>query len=70
MPMYDYKCTMCGTLFDELVIYSTTADNRIKCPKCDNPKVKRQLSAPYIPSNTGFEPACEKKGCSTPTGFT
>ena len=42
----------------------------IKCPKCDYPKVKRQLSATYIPSNTGFEPACEKQGCSTPTSFT
>ena len=34
MPMYDYKCTKCGTLFEELVISSTIADNQIKCPKC------------------------------------
>ena len=34
MPMYDYKCTKCGTLFEELVLSSTVADNQIKCPKC------------------------------------
>ena len=70
MPMYDYKCTKCGAVFEELVFSNTVADDQIKCPKCSHSKVKRQLSAPFIPANSGFEPACEKQGCSTPAGFT
>ena len=34
MPMYDYKCTKCGIVFEELVFSSTVADDQIKCPKC------------------------------------
>ncbi|SVB54421.1 uncharacterized protein METZ01_LOCUS207275 [marine metagenome] len=70
MPMYDYKCNKCGTLFEELVLSSTVADDQIKCPKCGGSKSKRQLSAPFISMNSGFEPACEKPACSTPVGYT
>ncbi|SVA61546.1 uncharacterized protein METZ01_LOCUS114400, partial [marine metagenome] len=30
MPMYDYKCTECDTLFEELVMSSSVADEQIK----------------------------------------
>ena len=70
MPMYDYKCTKCGTLFEELVMSSSVSDEQIKCPKCGHSRSERQLSAPFISVNTGFEPACEKPSCSTPVGYT
>ena len=69
MPMYDYKCTKCGTIFEELVFSSTETDNKIKCPKCDFSNVKRQLSAPFISANSGFEPTCETSDYNTPAGF-
>ena len=68
--MYDYKCTKCGTLFEELVFSSSEADIKVKCPKCDYPDVKRQLSAPFIALSSTFDPACEKQVCKTPVGFT
>ena len=68
MPMYDYKCRSCSQLFEELVFTSSMRDINITCPHCGAKNIERQLSAPAISTGASFEPACEKSGCSTPTG--
>ena len=68
MPMYDYKCTKCGTVFEELVFSSSMCDIDITCPNFGAENAERQLSAPAISTGASFEPACEKPWCSTPTG--
>ena len=44
MPIYGYACEDCGHSFDAL---QKIADDRLTvCPQCDQPKLKKQLSAP------------------------
>ncbi len=44
MPIYGYACEACGHSFDAL---QKISDNRLTvCPQCDQPKLKKQLSAP------------------------
>ena len=41
MPIYEYRCSACDHAFEELV---RSADERVACPACASPKVKRLLS--------------------------
>lgn len=44
MPIYGYACEDCGHSFDAL---QKISDDRLTvCPQCDQPKLKKQLSAP------------------------
>ena len=44
MPIYEFYCPDCNTLFN---FFSTTIDTtkRPACPKCNRPKLERQMSA-------------------------
>ena len=42
MPIYDYKCSSCGKIFEVLL----GPDERAACPQCGGNAVERQLSAP------------------------
>lgn len=44
MPIYGYACTSCGHTLDEL--QKIADDPLVDCPACENPGLKRQLSAP------------------------
>ncbi|MEW6264598.1 MAG: zinc ribbon domain-containing protein [Thermodesulfobacteriota bacterium] len=43
MPIYEYECTKCGQVFEELV---RNSESRINCPKCGSGKAKKLISAP------------------------
>ncbi len=45
MPIYDYKCTECGTLYDIFHKVREVPEDVI-CPSCKSPKHTRLLSAP------------------------
>lgn len=45
MPLYEYKCTKCGSKFEK--IESVTASEIKKCPKC-GARSERVLNAPAI----------------------
>ena len=50
MPIYEYRCTACGTEFEELV----RTDTKVACPKCRTTRVAKQLSVPArAPSGAG-----------------
>jgi putative FmdB family regulatory protein len=34
MPIYDYRCASCGTVFEDFVWGSTESWQRARCPKC------------------------------------
>lgn len=42
MPIYEYKCNACGNSFEYL--HFAGDDTPPQCPRCDSPKVERQLS--------------------------
>ncbi len=43
MPVYEYKCDSCGSVFSELTSISQR-DGGQKCPNCESTKVERLLS--------------------------
>lgn len=41
MPVYEYQCSDCGLVFEELV---RSSDERIACPRCGSEKTERRIS--------------------------
>jgi len=52
MPMYDFSCQNCRTIFEELLVKDEDA---AVCPKCGSGTTVRMLSAPS-PLKTGAFP--------------
>ncbi len=48
MPIYDYKCTACGHVFEELVKLGESPD----CPACHSSDLEKLRSLPSV-STTG-----------------
>jgi putative FmdB family regulatory protein len=70
MPMYDYRCNNCDEKFEELVLSSSTPDEEIVCPNCNENQSERLLSAPMV-STSGLSSstvASSSRGCGH-TGF-
>ncbi len=74
MPIYEYKCTKCGCVFEEISAYSTNGNGTHKCEKCGAP-AKRLISAPqvvfhgggfYVTDNRSSNPACDPVSPPTP----
>ena len=57
MPLFEYKCRECGTMFEKIVASSTT---RVACKKCQSSKVDKLLSVFAVGgtsrSQASFEP--------------
>lgn len=45
MPLYEYKCSECGFIFE--VLQKVNEQPQDKCPKCDG-SVKKVISAPTL----------------------
>ncbi|HAS87833.1 MAG TPA: zinc ribbon domain-containing protein [Desulfovibrio sp.] len=43
MPIYEYKCDVCGHEFEELVFSSSTENP--SCPECKSKDTEKQLSS-------------------------
>jgi putative FmdB family regulatory protein len=43
MPIYEYRCEMCGEAF-EVLVRSISRQINLICPKCGSKKVKKALS--------------------------
>ncbi len=44
MPIYEYQCASCGTVFDNLQKMSDPDPS--ECPKCELPQISRRVTAP------------------------
>lgn len=42
MPIYEYRCSQCGTTFEELVLAKSSEP--VKCSGCGSPAVERKFS--------------------------
>ena len=59
MPMFDFTCTGCGTVFEELVF----GDEAPACPKC-GAATQRQMSVPSpVRPMSKTKPPCAAGGC-------
>ncbi len=48
MPIYDYQCRECETVFDKLVMSSTV----VTCPKCGSTNLEKLVSKPAPPGQS------------------
>ena len=44
MPIYEYKCNKCGTIFEQL-FFPSDKDDRFTCPSCGDRDTCRLLSS-------------------------
>jgi putative FmdB family regulatory protein len=44
MPIYEFECSACNTVFERLQKLSDS--DPVQCPECGQPRVKRRLTAP------------------------
>lgn len=43
MPIYEYACTPCGTVFEELIVRKAD-EAEVACPVCKGRKISRVMS--------------------------
>ena len=67
MPMYEYRCTECGTLYEQLRRMSE-ADSDLVCPHCGSTQVRRQVSACSL-GGSASSSSSGGGGCSPRGGF-
>ncbi|MFW5734673.1 MAG: FmdB family zinc ribbon protein [Oceanidesulfovibrio sp.] len=55
MPLYEYRCSVCNSEFEELMNASTTDDecHAPACPKCGSTQTRRIMSAAAVRSGSG-----------------
>lgn len=67
MPIYEYRCTKCGYVFEEIASFSPNGNGKHKCGRC-GAVAKRLISAPqvvfhgggfYVTDNRSSNPACD-----------
>ncbi len=58
MPLYEYRCKNCGTVFEVLQL-SIREEEKVQCPRCGSEEVEKLVSAC---GTLGF-------GCGTSRGF-
>lgn len=70
MPIYEYRCQECRTLFETIVTCTETATEAV-CPRCGSNAVKKTISASSfrISSGSSSIPSGALSGCSTKSGF-
>ena len=64
MPIYEYRCSGCGSIFEQLV--RSNGDQPTACPKCGGKKIEKQFSsfASHTAPDAGL-PSCAAGSCST-----
>jgi len=68
MPIYDYKCTDCGEVYD-VFHKSREVIEDITCPACHSTKYKKLMSVPSISmggtatASSSEVPSCPAGGC-------
>jgi putative FmdB family regulatory protein len=51
MPIYEYMCSSCGRVFEQLVLRSNA---KVACPSCPGAPVEKQFSAFSFKGERGF----------------
>lgn len=74
MPLYEYRCTECGTEYEELV--KNSAQAAPACPKCTSTRTEKKMSRFGNVSSSGdqscaYAPqgSCSSGSCSSCCGI-
>jgi len=72
MPLFEYRCPKCGYSFEKLILKkqtiksdSTRFSEKLKCPKCGNSNLKKQISGFYTPGKLNKCSTCNIKNCNS-----
>ena len=70
MPIYEYRCRDCDTVF-ETFVSSISESDKVVCKKCESKDVEKQIStfASNVSGSTNAAPAGALSGCSSKSGF-
>ncbi len=71
MPIYEYKCQKCGTVFEKIII-SKDDESGISCQKCGSNLIKKTISAASLKLSSHSAspiPGGAFSGCSSASGF-
>ncbi|MGI6456249.1 MAG: FmdB family zinc ribbon protein [bacterium] len=60
MPLFEYRCKQCHTLFEELV---TSSQTNVLCPECSSEHVEKMLSTFGV---GGSSDPCAGGSCGVP----
>ena len=62
MPIYEFKCLICGHVFELLKLKKENEGLEMKCPKCSSAEVEKILSTMNIArSGSGKSTECDEK---------
>ncbi|MGW8194286.1 MAG: FmdB family zinc ribbon protein [Desulforhopalus sp.] len=67
MPIYEYKCDNCGTIFEVLTL-SASDNGPVICTSCNSDKVAKVLSTISLKLSSAKNTAAAPTGCSK-SGF-
>ena len=69
MPIYEYKCSACGHIF-EILATSSTKEAVVRCHSCQSDKVGKILSVGSFRRGVSSElPIGKPTGCGNKSGF-
>ena len=70
MPIYEYRCNDCDTVFEIFVSSVSDADD-VVCKKCKSKKIIKQISSfsSRMAGSTSGTPEGALSGCSAKSGF-
>ena len=70
MPIYEYKCSACGHIF-EVLTTSGTKEEAVQCRNCQSDEVHKILSAGSIRKGSGLSlsSAASPAKCGSKSGF-
>lgn len=61
MPIFDYQCLDCNTVYD---VFHKTREipEDVVCPSCESTRYKKMMSAPMVAIGTKSEPTPSASG--------
>ena len=66
MPLYEYRCSGCGKVFEQLRRMQD-ADRGVVCPSCESERVERLLSTFSSRTGSGLGPCGQPaSACGSP----
>jgi putative FmdB family regulatory protein len=67
MPIYEYRCEICGEKFEKFV-RSSSAQMELKCPSCGSEQVEKAFSVFGTMSSSGRGTSASSAACNTTSG--
>lgn len=68
MPIYEYNCGDCNNIFEVLQLMGKEQQEP-RCPACGSSKLKKLISAPFLPSSIGKPANDEPNACCGSDGL-